>query len=237
MYYGAAYYPEHREPERWEYDLQNMSDAGVNCLRVAEFAWVLLEPSDGTYDFSWLDKFKNMASAHGIQLLLCPPLRTLPAWLVEQDRGLLIEDDRGHILEFGSRYSFCINHPLLLQKGKALAVAMAEHYGNDSDIAGWHLDNEHGDEPDCHCPICRKNFQQWCEEKHKTIDALNEAWGLRFWGLNFQSFRRFQPRVLPKHFTVLDTVLIGGDLEVHAQLKQLPCRLKLFGIIFSYSNL
>lgn len=188
MYYGAAYYPEHRDPSRWEHDLDNMVDAGVNSLRVAEFAWILLEPTDGVYDFSWLDKFKTMASERGIKLLMCPPIRTIPAWLFEQAPSLAIEDEEGRILEYGSRYSFCINHPLLRKKGKELAEAMALHYGDDKDIAGWHLDNEHGDEPDCHCPICKKKFQDWCEKKYGTIEALNEAWGLRFWGLNFQKF-------------------------------------------------
>ncbi len=188
LYFGAAYYPEHRDPSRWEHDLDNMVAAGVNCLRVGEFAWVLFEPSEGVYDFAWMDDFKRKASARGIRLLLCPPLRTLPAWMVERDPTVRIEDEKGTILEFGSRYSFCINHPWVRERGAALARALAEHYGQDPDVAGWHLDNEHGDEPDCHCPLCRHKFQSWCEAKYQQIDRLNEAWGMVFWGLNFQHF-------------------------------------------------
>ena len=38
--YGAAYYPEHRDPRRWDFDLERMAEARVNCLRV-EKCWRL----------------------------------------------------------------------------------------------------------------------------------------------------------------------------------------------------
>ena len=113
MEFGAAYYPEHRDPNKWEYDLDHMKEANITALRVAEFAWSRLEPRDGEYDFSWLDTFADLAEARGIRLLVCPPLRTLPSWLMDQDSTLAIEREDGVILEYGSRYSFCINHPLL----------------------------------------------------------------------------------------------------------------------------
>jgi beta-galactosidase len=196
MYFGAAYYPEHRDPAKWEFDLTQMNNAHVNCIRVAEFAWSRFEPTEGIYDFSWLDTFLDMAWAHKIQLLICPPIRTLPAWMMENDPSLAIITAEGTRLEYGSRYSFCINHPYLREKGKALAIAMAKHYGSHPGIAGWHLDNEHGDEPDCHCSICEKKFQDWCSTRYKSIEKLNDAWGLAFWGLHFTTFNQVPtPRV------------------------------------------
>ena len=186
--FGAAYYPEHRNPKKWAYDLEQMAKANVTCLRVGEFAWFRFEPAEAKYEFSWMDEFLELAVAKGIKLLMCPPLRTLPAWLVEQDRSLLIENSGGVVLEYGSRYTFCINHPLLKKKGRKMAAMMAKHWGNNPNIAGWHLDNEHGDEPDCHCPICKKKFQTWCSEKYTSITNLNEKWGLAFWGLQFDDW-------------------------------------------------
>lgn len=196
MLFGAAYYPEHRPEECWAQDLDLMREADVNCLRVGEFAWSRFEPQEGVYDLEWMDRFRAMAAERGIRLLMCPPIRTTPAWLVEKDPGVLIEKEDGVRLEFGSRYTFCINHPLLWEKGEALAVRMAETWGQSADIAGWHLDNEHGDEPDCHCPICRKAFQKWCEGEFGEIAALNDAWGLAFWGLQFSKWEQIPtPRV------------------------------------------
>jgi beta-galactosidase len=39
MYFGADYYPEHWERERWEIDAQMMREAHLNVIRIAEFAW------------------------------------------------------------------------------------------------------------------------------------------------------------------------------------------------------
>ncbi len=44
MYIGADYYPEHWEKERWVTDAQMMQEAGFNIVRLAEFAWINMEP-------------------------------------------------------------------------------------------------------------------------------------------------------------------------------------------------
>ncbi|MGC9346642.1 MAG: beta-galactosidase [Anaerolineae bacterium] len=197
---GAAYYPEHRDPARWEFDLEMMAQANLNCVRVGEFAWSRFEPREGAYDFAWLDRFNEMAAEHSIRLLVCPPIRTVPPWLVEKDPTILLVREDGIRLAYGSRYTFCINHPLLREKGEALAEAMAAHYANNENVVGYHLDNEHGDEPDCHCSICRQKFQAWCRDRYGTIEALNEAWGTVFWGMEFDKFEQIPtPAVTKTH--------------------------------------
>ncbi|MBD3392809.1 MAG: hypothetical protein GF418_11960 [Chitinivibrionales bacterium] len=188
MLFGAAYYPEHRDPSKWDFDLDTMAEMSVNALRVGEFAWKRFEPQDGAFDFSWMDEFRDRAAKRGIQLLMCPPLRTAPAWLVSQDPSILMENDAGIRLSFGSRYTFCINHPLLREKGLRLAETMAKHYGADKHILGWHLDNEYGDEPDCHCPVCTHKWHAWLCRRYSDIQTLNRKWGLVFWGLELDSF-------------------------------------------------
>lgn len=180
---GADYYPEHRNPAKWEYDLDMMAGANLNSIRVGEFAWRRFEPRLGEFTFDWMDDFNAKAAERGIGLVMCPPLRTVPSWLLKMDPEMKIETQSGVRLEFGSRYTFCINHPLLLERGAGIAETMAEHYGQDDNIIGWHLDNEHGHDADCHCAICREKFQQWCRQRYGSIDALNEKWGLIFWNL------------------------------------------------------
>src|SRR5450756_1164782 len=106
MYFGAAYYPEYRDPSKWDYDLDNMMEANINVLRVGEFSWKRFEPKYGVYDFSWMDAFAGKALKRGIKLLMCPPLRNAPAWLVEKDPSILLETEAGIQLEFGSRYTY-----------------------------------------------------------------------------------------------------------------------------------
>ena len=190
FYYGAAYYPEHRDPVKWEYDLDLMQKAHINALRVGEFAWKRFEPSNGKYDFSWLDNFIEKAYYRGIRILLCPPMRTVPSWLALSHKDMFIIDYEGRRLEFGSRYTFCINHPLLREKAFALAEKMANHYKNNPAIMGWHLDNEYGDEPDCHCTLCTNVWHEWLKKRYSNISSLNYAWGNVFWGLEYNSFEQ-----------------------------------------------
>ncbi len=196
MYFGATYYPEHRDPSRWDYDLDNMEKANVNALRMGEFAWKRFEPEDGKYDFKWMDDFMEKASRKGISVVMCPPLRTVPAWLVEKEPSMLLETEEGIRLEFGSRYTFCINNPLLREKGIALAAAMAKHYGPNDMVVGWQIDNELGDESDCHCPVCREKWQNWLQERYGTVENMNRAWGTLYWSLSFDHFGQIPtPRV------------------------------------------
>ncbi|WP_422661480.1 beta-galactosidase [Paenibacillus sp. EC2-1] len=196
MLYGACYYPEHREQDRWEEDLQLMNSAKINALRIGEFAWKRFEPEDGGYDFSWMDSFIELAGSYGIQIVLCPPMRTIPVWLSENDPSLHIENHNGDRLEHASRYTFCINHPLLRVKAHALASSMAIRYGSHPQVIGWHLDNEIGDEPDCHCHRCRSKWQQWLEGRYGDIQALNRAWGTVFWSMEYDHFGQIPtPRI------------------------------------------
>jgi len=46
FYFGVDYYPEHWPEERWPEDARLMAQAGVNLVRLAEFAWSRLEPRE-----------------------------------------------------------------------------------------------------------------------------------------------------------------------------------------------
>ena len=54
--FGVDYYPEHWPEDRWATDARLMREAGINVVRLAEFAWARLEPVEGQFDFSWLDR-------------------------------------------------------------------------------------------------------------------------------------------------------------------------------------
>ena len=73
MYFGVDYYPEHWPQERWETDARMMQEAGFNVVRLAEFAWVNMEPREGVFDFSWLDKALAILGRRGIQAIVVMP--------------------------------------------------------------------------------------------------------------------------------------------------------------------
>jgi beta-galactosidase len=49
FYFGVDYYPEQWPEERWSEDARLMAGANINLVRLAEFAWSLLEPSPGRF--------------------------------------------------------------------------------------------------------------------------------------------------------------------------------------------
>lgn len=53
--YGADYYPEAWSESQTVEDAKMMQAAGINFVRMGEFAWVKMEPEEGHFDFTWLD--------------------------------------------------------------------------------------------------------------------------------------------------------------------------------------
>lgn len=56
LLFGAAYYLEYLPYDRLETDMEMMERAGMNTIRIAESTWSTLEPSDGVFDFTCLDR-------------------------------------------------------------------------------------------------------------------------------------------------------------------------------------
>src|SRR5580704_15255174 len=53
---GVDYYPDQTPESLWEEDARMMADFGFTNVRVAEFAWSLMEQSEGKFDFAWLHR-------------------------------------------------------------------------------------------------------------------------------------------------------------------------------------
>ena len=76
---GAAWYPEQWPESRWDKDLKLMEAAHITFARVGEFAWSRMEPSEGKFDFAWLEKAIDMAAKHHIAIVLGTPTAAPPA--------------------------------------------------------------------------------------------------------------------------------------------------------------
>ncbi|MDR1011760.1 MAG: beta-galactosidase, partial [Opitutaceae bacterium] len=78
---GSAWYPEQWPESVWEKDLALMQAAGMNMVRIGEFAWSSMEPEEGRYTFDWLEKAVAAAARHGMVVVLGTPTDAPPAWL------------------------------------------------------------------------------------------------------------------------------------------------------------
>ena len=56
MKLGVCYYPEHWPEERWPIDARMMREAGLERVRIGEFAWSRIEPEPGRFEWNWLDR-------------------------------------------------------------------------------------------------------------------------------------------------------------------------------------
>jgi len=66
FYFGVDYYPEQWPVSRWSEDARLVKEAGLNIVRLAEFAWSCLEPKEGLFDFDWLDHALEVLHEQGI---------------------------------------------------------------------------------------------------------------------------------------------------------------------------
>lgn len=202
MNYGTDYYPEHWPEDRWAEDIRLMAKAGMNTIRIAEFAWTLMEPSEGTFDFQWLDRIIELAAKSNIRIVMCTPTAAPPKWLMDKHPEIYQKDEYGHVRGFGSRRHYCFNSSVFIEYSKKIIRAMARHYYDNENIIAWQLDNEFGchNTVRCYCEDCLSAFQKYLENKYENITDLNENLGMAFWSQQYDSFENV---VLPAH-TVCD---------------------------------
>ncbi len=177
--FGVDYYPEHWPRERWETDARLMAEAGFNVVRMAEFAWVKMEPADGQFDFSWLDEAIAVLTTQGIRVILGTPTASPPAWLMTKYPDVFRVREDSVRVTYGNRREYCANNPTYRRYSQRIVTKMAEHYADNPAVIGWQIDNEFGER--CYCPVCRQAFQTWLCERYKSLNELNEAWGTIFW--------------------------------------------------------
>ncbi|WP_078544594.1 beta-galactosidase [Litchfieldia alkalitelluris] len=199
LYHGAAYYPELWPEETIEEDIKYMLEAGINVVRIGEFAWSSMEKEEGKIDLSFFVNIINRLSEHGIETVMCTPTPTPPIWLTHNHPERMHVDQEGHVMVHGSRQHICTNNPVFREKAAIITREIAKAIGNLPDVIAWQLDNEfkcHVSE--CYCETCKSLWHQWLEERYGTIDVLNEAWGAHIWSQHYGRFDQVpQPKVAP----------------------------------------
>lgn len=181
--FGVDYYPEHWPEERWEMDAELMAKAGFNVVRLAEFAWIKMEPQEGIFDFDWLDRAIAIFHQKGISVVLGTPTASPPVWLAQKNPEVLRVLEDGRRAAFGTRRVNCPSHPLYRERSRLITAAMADHFAGNPAVIGWQTDNEFGDR--CYCENCRKEFQGWLKQRYSTLDELNISWGTIFWSQTY----------------------------------------------------
>jgi beta-galactosidase len=187
---GVYYYPEQWPESEWERDFKKMSELGFEFTHFGEFAWSKMEPTEGNFEFDWLDKAITLASQYKLKVILCTPSPTPPAWLVAKHPEILMQNEHGKIMQHGSRQQASWSSKVYREYVEKIVAELGKRYGKDPRIWGWQLDNEpsHYGFPYDYCPSAQENFRQWLLQKYQNIDSLNIRWGNSFWSQNYNSF-------------------------------------------------
>ena len=194
-YLGCAYYPEDWDESEMSYDISMMKKAGINCARIAEFAWHKMEPQPGKFEFDWLHRAVNALGENGIAVVLGTPSATPPRWLSKLYPDVFVENQNHTRASHGGRRHCCSNNPRYVEYSLRIAERMAKEFADDPYVIGWQIDNEIYAWEGCFCPECRGRFAEYLREKYGDIETLNARWNLNLFSQAYDCFEDVvQPR-------------------------------------------
>lgn len=190
--HGGDYNPEQwlDQPKVIKSDFDAFDDAKINAFSLGIFSWAKLEPEEGVFDFSWLDKiFEQIAVKNG-KVILATPSGARPRWLAEKYPEVLRVNSKGERQFYGERHNHCYTSPVYREKVQIINRKLAERYGHNGMVILWHISNEYGGE--CYCDLCQAEFRKWLQNKYQTITHLNHAYWTTFWSHNYTDWNQIQ---------------------------------------------
>lgn len=190
MRLGVCWYPEQHPESRWGDDARRMVGAGLELVRLGEFAWGALERMPGAIDSDWLARAIDTAAAAGLDVVLGTPTAVPPRWLVRMRPDIQLVDSDGTRRAAGSRRATCPTAPAYRAASATIVTALVERFGTHDAVIAWQLDNEPGnhDSARCWCSACEGAFQSWVAARYGTLERLNTAWGTAFWSGQYASW-------------------------------------------------
>jgi beta-galactosidase len=147
-----------------------------------------MEPSEGQFDFEWLERAIRLAEKHHIAVVLGTPTAAPPAWLTQKYPETLRMEPDGQRVTHGNRAQGSVTSVKYREFCRRIAEEMARHFGHDANVIGWQIDNEYGYSQMSFDPEARHQFQDWLKAKYKTISALNEHWTTAYWSQTYDNW-------------------------------------------------
>jgi beta-galactosidase len=189
LLYGVAYYNEYMPYDRLHKDILMMKAAGINVVRIAESTWSTLEPQNGVFDFSHIDRALEAMHAAGIKVIVGTPTYAVPTWMVKEHPNVLAITPQGQN-KYGPRQNMDITNPSYLFYAERVIRKIMEHVKDHPAIIGYQADNE-TNHYNTSGPNVQLLFVKYMKEKFKSLEDLNKKFGLDYWSNRINSWEDF----------------------------------------------
>ncbi|NLW50745.1 MAG: beta-galactosidase [Candidatus Brocadiaceae bacterium] len=200
MKIGVTYYPEHWSEDRWLEDARLMRKAGVEFVRLGEYAWWRLEPRRAQFDSAWLDKAIETVSGQGLKVIFCTPTAAPPPWLFVRHPSIPPRDADDTPWCRGSRRHVCLNNRPYRRYVRRIMRDVARAFAANPSIYAWQVHSGLGAPPAtrCYCDDCEQAFREWLKRRYGIIDRVNRLWGTGTWSQHFNDWHEIPaPRRTP----------------------------------------
>ena len=166
-----------------------MEKAGMNVIRIAESTWSTLEPQEGVYDFTHIDRMLDAAARHHISVIVGTPTYAVPTWLVKKYPDILAITQNGRE-RYGHRQNMDITNPDYLSHAERVIRVLMEHVKDVPHVIGYQLDNETKSYGTAG-PRVQAMFVDYLKEKFPDIDEFNHEFGLDYWSNRVNDWEDF----------------------------------------------
>ena len=189
IYFGAAYYDEYLPYDRIDQDMKMIKKAGMNVIRIAESTWSTLEPQEGIYDFSHLDRMLDAASQYGLDVIVGTPTYAIPTWLVKKSEDILALTEDGQEI-YGRRQNMDLTSPVYLKYAENIIRVLLEHVHQHPRVIGYQIDNETHHYHTAG-PRAQAMFVNTLKEQYPDIQDFNHEFGLDYWSNRINDWSDF----------------------------------------------
>lgn len=190
--FGAAYYDEYmpRDLDRIDTDMDMMTAAGINVIRIAESTWSTCEPQPGVFDWTHVDRAIEAAERHGLKVIVGTPTYAVPTWLVRMHPDVLAETPAGSP-HYGARQIVDIVNPAYRFYGERVIRGLVSRTADRPCVIGFQVDNETKYYDSVSRDMQALFVKRLRDEFKDDLEALNAAFGLDYWSNRINSWEDF----------------------------------------------
>lgn len=191
LWHGAAYYPELWPGLGIDEELLRIREAGLNVVRIGEFAWSKMEPAPGEFDFSFFIDVLDRVEALGLKAVFGTPTATPPVWLTHGHPERCLHDINGRPMVHGGRQHLAVDEPFVRERCRRIVEELAMAIGRHPALMAWQIDNEFKCDVDAdYGPSAVPRWEEWLRQRYENIENLNTQWGTGVWSQEYHAFEQ-----------------------------------------------